>query len=62
MLKGTGYSVGEDFSRPVQKARKALLAFAKSKSVSFSLRYKTLCIGTKRYIFDESTNSVKEIV
>lgn len=62
MLKGTNYSVGEDFSRLTQKARKALLHFAKSKSLAYSLRYKTLYIGPKRYVFDESSNSVKEIV
>ncbi|XP_070392942.1 uncharacterized protein [Dermacentor albipictus] len=62
MLKGTNYSVGEDFSRLTQKARKALLHFAKSKSLAYSLRYKTLYIGPKRYVFDESSNSVKEIL
>ncbi|CAN7945762.1 unnamed protein product, partial [Ixodes hexagonus] len=60
-LKGTNYSIGEDFSRPVRNARRHLVAFAKTKSVAFSLRYKTLFIGSKRYIFDEATETVKEI-
>uniref|UniRef100_L7LZ78 Uncharacterized protein n=1 Tax=Rhipicephalus pulchellus TaxID=72859 RepID=L7LZ78_RHIPC len=60
-LKNTTYSIGEDFSRPVQHARKQLLAFAKTKSDKYSLRFKTLHIGSKRYIFDPSSNTVKEI-
>ncbi|XP_042145362.1 uncharacterized protein LOC121835330, partial [Ixodes scapularis] len=60
-LKGTNFSMGEDFSRSVRNARKHLLAFARSKSAPFSLRYKTLLIGSKRYVFDESCQSVKEI-
>ncbi|XP_042143950.1 uncharacterized protein LOC121834265, partial [Ixodes scapularis] len=60
-LKGTNYSIGEDFSRPVRNARRHLVAFAKTKSAAFSLRYKTLFIGSKRYIFYEATKTVKEI-
>ncbi|XP_077498025.1 uncharacterized protein LOC144108732 [Amblyomma americanum] len=59
-FKDTGYSVGEDFSRRVQNCRKQLIAFAKAKSVSYSLRFKTLHIGPKRYIFYESSETVKE--
>ncbi|XP_075737251.1 uncharacterized protein LOC142814728 [Rhipicephalus microplus] len=60
-LKNTNYSIGEDFSRPVQYARKQLLAFAKARSDKFSLRFKTLHVGSKRYIFDASSHMVKEI-
>lgn len=60
-FKGTEHSVGEDFSKTVQNARRHLIAFAKGKSARFSLRYKTLHIGTKRYIFDEPSQTVKEI-
>ncbi|XP_075531550.1 uncharacterized protein LOC142564435 [Dermacentor variabilis] len=60
-LKGTDYSVGEDFSRPVRDARKHLVRFAKTKNTKFSLRYKTLFIGPKQYAFDESSQTVKEI-
>ncbi|XP_040062185.1 uncharacterized protein LOC120837076 [Ixodes scapularis] len=59
-FKGTSFSVGEDFSRPVQNARKHLLAFAKSKNTPFSLRFKTLLMGPKRYIFDEPSQTVRE--
>ncbi|XP_077504954.1 uncharacterized protein LOC144114839 [Amblyomma americanum] len=60
-FKGTDYSVGEDFSRRVQNCRKHLVAFARAKSVPFSLRFKTLHIGPKRYVFDELSESVREI-
>ncbi|XP_049516647.1 uncharacterized protein LOC125942507 [Dermacentor silvarum] len=60
-FKGTDYSVGEDFSRRVQNCRKQLVAFARAKSVPFSLRFKTLHIGPKRYVFDEIAACVKEI-
>lgn len=59
-FKNTPYSVGEDFSKKVQNARKHVVAFAKSKAVPFSLHYKTLLIGSKRYTFDETSQSVKE--
>ncbi|XP_037506544.1 uncharacterized protein LOC119382768 [Rhipicephalus sanguineus] len=59
-FKNTPYSVGEDFSKKVQNARKHLVAFAKNKAVPFSLHYKTLLIGSKRYTFDETSQSVKE--
>uniref|UniRef100_L7LVD0 Putative tick transposon n=1 Tax=Rhipicephalus pulchellus TaxID=72859 RepID=L7LVD0_RHIPC len=58
-LKGTTYSIGEDFSRRVQSARRHLIAFAKSKSVPFSLRYKTLHIGSQRFFYDEASQSVR---
>ncbi|XP_077485847.1 uncharacterized protein LOC144096897 [Amblyomma americanum] len=60
-LKDTDFSIGEDFSRRVQNIRKQLVAFAKSKTTKFSLRYKTLHIGPKRNFFDESEQTVKEI-
>nr|XP_050040749.1 uncharacterized protein LOC126537679 [Dermacentor andersoni] len=60
-LKGTNYSIREDYSRTVQNARKHLLAFARTKSAAFSLRYKTLLIGSAKYMYDETTKSVKEI-
>ncbi|XP_075534295.1 uncharacterized protein LOC142568083 [Dermacentor variabilis] len=61
-FKGTSFSVGEDFSRPVQNARRHLITFAKSKSLPFSLRFKTLHMGHKCYVYDEQTQSVKEII
>ncbi|XP_050023709.2 uncharacterized protein [Dermacentor andersoni] len=60
-LKGTNFSIGEDFTRPVRTARKQLIAFARSKSVPFSLRYKTLHIGAQRYIFDTASGTVKAV-
>ncbi|XP_077501283.1 uncharacterized protein LOC144112081 [Amblyomma americanum] len=60
-LKDTNYSIGEDFSRTVRHARKQLLVFAKANSNKYSLRFKTLHIGSKRYVFDASSQTVKEI-
>lgn len=59
-LKGTNFSIGEDFTHPVRIARKELVAFARSKSVPFSLRFQTLHIGSKRYIYDHEAGIVKE--
>lgn len=61
-LKDTEYSVGEDFSAPVRNARRHLIAFARSQSSPFMLSFKTLHMGKKRYIFDESTQTVKELL
>ncbi|XP_072141924.1 uncharacterized protein [Dermacentor andersoni] len=60
-LKGTDYSISEDFSRSVRNSRKHLVAFAKGKGVPFSLRFKTLFIGSRRYTFDAASSSVKEL-
>ncbi|XP_077528536.1 uncharacterized protein LOC144140913 [Haemaphysalis longicornis] len=60
-LKDTTYSIGQDFSRSVQNSRKHLIAFARSKSTAFSCPYKTLLLGSKRYVFDEMSQTVKEI-
>ncbi|XP_037508354.1 uncharacterized protein LOC119384134 [Rhipicephalus sanguineus] len=59
-LKGTNYSIAQDFSRSVRNARKHLVAFAKTKSARFQLSYKTLSIGSKKYIYDEVSQTVKE--
>ncbi|XP_075730283.1 uncharacterized protein LOC142772067 [Rhipicephalus microplus] len=59
-LKHTNFSIGEDFSHRVRNARKHLLAFAKVKSGPFLLRYKTLFMGSKRYVFNEATENVEE--
>ncbi|XP_077496486.1 uncharacterized protein LOC144107366 [Amblyomma americanum] len=60
-LKDMLYSVGEDFSHAVRHARKQLVAFAKARSAKFSLQFKTLHIGLNRYIFDTSSNTVKQL-
>lgn len=60
-FKDTNYSVGEDFSPAVRHARRHLVTFARSKSTSFRLSFKTLFIGSKRYVFEESSQTVKEV-
>lgn len=59
-FKGTDFSVAEDFSPAVRNARKHLVAFAKDKSAPYSLRFKTLFMGPKRYVYDEASQTVKE--
>ncbi|XP_037275435.2 uncharacterized protein LOC119168126 [Rhipicephalus microplus] len=59
-FKGTTFSVGEDFSRRVQNVRRQLIAFAKTKSLPFSITYKTLLMGHKRYVYDEQSQTVRE--
>ncbi|XP_075547628.1 uncharacterized protein LOC142582112 [Dermacentor variabilis] len=61
-LKGTNYSIGEDFSRAVRIARSQLVAFARKQSAPFNLRYKTLHIGPKRYVFDSVSETVREML
>lgn len=61
MLRETDFSIGEDFSQSVRTARRHLVNFAKAKSAKFQIRYKTLHMGSKRYIFDNASQTVKEI-
>lgn len=60
-LKGTKFSIGEDFTHPVRTARKELIAFARTKAVPFSLRFKTLHMGAQRYIFDSAAGIVRAV-
>ncbi|XP_077551219.1 uncharacterized protein LOC144164831 [Haemaphysalis longicornis] len=60
-LKGTDFSIGEDYSLSVRTARRHLVAFAKQKSEKFQIRFKTLHMGSKRYIFDHASQSVIEV-
>lgn len=57
-LKGTDFSISEDYSPNTRSARKSLLQFAKSQKKSFKLRYDKLVIGDTTYVFDHSSNSV----
>ncbi|XP_075747190.1 uncharacterized protein LOC142804298 [Rhipicephalus microplus] len=59
-FKDTGFSAGEDFSPAVRHARKQLIDFARTKSTAFTVRFKTLFLGTKCYVFDETSQSVKK--
>lgn len=60
-LKGTPFSISEDFSLTVRAARKALLTFAKQQNSQFKLRFDKLFIGSKTYIYDQHSNLVKEL-
>lgn len=60
-LKGTNFSIGEDFSLSVRNARRHLVSFAKQQSGKFQINFKTLHMGSKRYVFDQTSQKVKEI-
>lgn len=59
-LKHADFRVGEDVSLTVRHARKHLITFAVTKLTAVTLRFKTLFLGTKRYIFDGSSPLAKE--
>lgn len=60
-LKGSPYSLSEDYSPNVRTARKFLLDFARAQNVSFKLRFDKLHIGSRTYSYDSQSLSVKEI-
>ncbi|CAN7946659.1 unnamed protein product, partial [Ixodes hexagonus] len=51
-LKGTHFSVGEDFSITVRNARRKLIEFAKNKNVPFKLTFDKLKIDTTTYMYN----------
>ncbi|CAN8028825.1 unnamed protein product, partial [Ixodes persulcatus] len=51
-LKGTPFSVGEDFSISVRHARRKLIEFAKNKNVSFRLSFDKLKIDNTIYMYN----------
>lgn len=57
-LKGTNYSVSEDFSPNTRKARKHLIQFGKASRKSYKLRHDKLTIDGTTYVFDGSSESV----
>lgn len=59
-LKNTNISVGEDFPRNVQLARKKLLDFARTQEGTYKLRVDKLFVGDKHYLFNYETCQVYE--
>lgn len=57
-LKGTNYSISEDFSLSTRKARKHLLEFGKASQKTYKLRYDKLTIDNTTYIFDHAKEEV----
>ncbi|KAH9371067.1 hypothetical protein HPB48_013166 [Haemaphysalis longicornis] len=53
-LKGTNYSLSQDFSPSTRKALKHLLEFGKASRQTYKLRYDKLTIGNTIYAFDHA--------
>lgn len=58
-LKGTAYSLSEDFSLKTRNERKKLLEFARTQNAKFQLRYNRLYMGDRMFYVDPITLSVK---
>uniref|UniRef100_A0A4D5RD82 Putative tick transposon n=1 Tax=Ixodes scapularis TaxID=6945 RepID=A0A4D5RD82_IXOSC len=59
-LKGSGFSIGEDFSPAIQLSRRKLLEYAREQNAQFKLRYNKLVIRGKTYQYNPDTVVVFE--
>lgn len=59
-LKGTHYSIAEDFCAATRSVRKELVRFAREQGAVFKLQYKRLVIGSKTYRYDSTHKNVEE--
>lgn len=59
-LKGSGFSIGEDFSPAIQLSRRKLLEYAREQNAQFKLRYNKLVIRGKTYQYNPDTDVVFE--
>lgn len=59
-FKGKNFSVAGDFSPAVKNVSKHLVVFTKDKSAPYPLRLKTLFMGPKRHIYDETSKQPKK--
>ncbi|XP_042146094.1 uncharacterized protein LOC121835711, partial [Ixodes scapularis] len=59
-LKGSNFSVRDDFSASVRQSRAKLFEYGKSLNVSFKVHFDKLHIGNKRNFFDQDSQSVVE--
>lgn len=57
-LKGTTYSIGEDFSPATRQARRKLVTFAKSQNKAFKISVDRLHINKQVYIYDVASDDV----
>lgn len=60
-LKDSGFAVSDDFSRPVQLARRKLVEFAKTQNSRFRLRMDRLHINDRCFMFDHESDNVREV-
>lgn len=59
-LKDESVSISEDYSFATRQARKKLVEFCKMSKCAFKLRYKTLHMNDKCYVYSHADNSVYE--
>ncbi|XP_075543269.1 uncharacterized protein LOC142577695 [Dermacentor variabilis] len=57
-LRGSSYSISEDYSANTRHARKQLIEFGKSQQKPFKLRYDKLIVDNRSYKYDNTTNRV----
>lgn len=57
-LKGTEYSICEDFSLSTRQARKKLIEFAKTRKQPFKLTFDKVRINDTTYVYDRATDTV----
>lgn len=61
-MKNLVYKICEDYSARVRLARGKLFAYGQqSNSSFFKMLFGKLIIGSKQYIYDDETDSVKEL-
>ncbi|KAH9375996.1 hypothetical protein HPB48_010199 [Haemaphysalis longicornis] len=59
-LKGTDYSITEDFCTATRSVRRELVRFARERDAVFKIKYKRLVIGSKTYHYDATHKKVEE--
>lgn len=57
-LKGSTFSIGEDFSPATRQARRKLVSFAKAQNKAFKVSVDRLHIDKKTYVYDINTDAV----
>lgn len=60
-LRTSGVSISEDFCKTTRNSRKKLLEYGKATGQQFSLRYNTLYINKKCFVYYPLTDSVCEL-
>lgn len=59
-LKGTDYSISENFAPEIRSARRRLFEFGKAQHSPYKLCYDRLICGRKTYVYDQAKQLVVE--
>lgn len=63
-LKGTDFSIGEDYSKIARQQRQKLLEYGKQTDAKVTIKYSRgrmeAKIGSKSFVYDSASDSVKE--